>query len=74
MKSVDAFNIYFPGIGRALAIALAGAGAETFALSKTIENLQSLSKVVCFRVSYIAGMFLYCILNFYWLVKYYNAF
>lgn len=40
------------GIGRAVAIALSKAGAETYALSKTQENLDSLVKEVRTRNCY----------------------
>lgn len=40
------YRVHVQGIGRAVAIALSKAGAETFALSQTKENLDSLVKEV----------------------------
>lgn len=44
----------FEGIGRAICIALAKSGAQTFALSKTKENLDALVSEVSTHILYAA--------------------
>ena len=64
-------NIFFPvlsilGLGRAIALALAEAGAETFALSRTQADLDSLKQEVQYQLLHISSPFL---VDFFWYKK-----